>query len=50
MKKISGYVEFGEGSRRNDKTEKATVVPFTHLPKTRGPASKGMLNEDLGNC
>ena len=49
MKKPNGYVEF-EGGQHNNKVEKAVVQKFTHLPKTRGPASSGMLNEDLGNC
>ena len=43
------YVEFS-GGKHNDKTYTAKVQPMTHLPKTRGPASKGMLSEDLGNC
>lgn len=45
----NSYVEF-RGGQHNNKTEKAVVLPMTHLPKTRGPASRGMLNEDLGNC
>ncbi len=45
----NSYVEF-RGGKHNMKTQKATVLPMTHLPKTRGPASKGMLKEDLGNC
>lgn len=49
MKKPSGYVQFA-GGKHNLKTVKPKVQPFSHLPKTRGPASKGMLKEDLGKC
>ena len=45
----NSYVNF-KGGKHNMKTTKATVLPMSHLPKTRGPASKGMLHEDLGNC
>ncbi|MES2006862.1 MAG: hypothetical protein V4436_02005 [Patescibacteria group bacterium] len=48
-KKPSGYVQFS-GGKHNMKTTKATVLPMKSLPKTRGPASKGMLKEDLGHC
>ena len=49
MKKPSGYVQF-KGGKRNMKTTHATVMPTASKPKTRGPASKGMLREDLGKC
>ncbi len=49
MKAPSGYVQFS-GGKHNMKTVKSVVQPMKHLPKTRGPASKGMLKEDLGHC